>query len=278
MRFVTEYVTMDYMDTSAGGVRAPQLADWLLARGRASITTPEVAQILQIPQDQVRRRLHAPARRGEWVSPARGLWIPVPPQYRLWGAPEGIEIVEALMGHLDSAYYVGWLSAAQIHGAAHQAPQVFQVATERVVHDRRVGRTRFVFQTRSALGQVPTVRHPTRSGAAVVSSREATVLDVAADITLSGGIDNAATVIIELADDGLDLDTLAAAAALHSAAAIRRVGWTLDHLAGVDTDAIHQLTERHTAAPSMLDPTGPTTGRLDPRWQIRVNRDVEAEA
>ncbi|MDP9092451.1 MAG: hypothetical protein M3N95_05770 [Actinomycetota bacterium] len=69
-------------------VRAPELADALLARGIASATTSELAEMLDIPADQVRRRLHAPARRGEWVTPAQGLWIPVPPEYRLWERPK----------------------------------------------------------------------------------------------------------------------------------------------------------------------------------------------
>lgn len=234
--------------------------------------------MLDIPPGQVRRRLHAPAGRGEWVSPARGLWIPVPAQYRLWGAPEGIEIIDTVMTHMGVGYYVGWLSAAELYGAAHQAPQVFQVATSRHVRDRQVGRTRFTFQTRSAVSQIPTIEHPTRAGTATVSAREATVLDIAADITLAGGTDNAATVIVELSEDGYDVDTFTAAAALHSAAAVRRVGWILERLAGIDTESIHDLAAGLDAAPSLLDPTGPTSGSIDRRWQIRVNRHVESES
>ncbi|MDO5503720.1 MAG: type IV toxin-antitoxin system AbiEi family antitoxin [Actinomycetia bacterium] len=267
------------MDTTTEErVRAVQLVDWLLARGRSSITTSEIAAVLGIPQDQVRRRLHAPASRGEWVSPARGLWIPVPAQFRLWGAPEGIEIIDAMMAHLGAGYYVGWLTAAEIHGAAHQAPQVFQVATDRAVQDRQVGRTRFTFATRTALRHIPTVAHPTRAGTAMVSTREATMLDIAADISLAGGIDNAATVLIELAEDSRDADALAAAAAHHCAAALRRAGWVLDRLGGLDTDTLHQLADKHDAAPSLLDPTGPTTGHIDQHWQLRINRDVQEES
>lgn len=259
-------------------VSAAHLADWMLAHGRSSATTKEIAQILDIPPDQVRQRLHVPSRRNEWVSPARGLWVPVPAQYRLWGAPEGIEIVNALMGHLAVNYYVGWLSAAELYGAAHQAPQVFQVATNRFVSNRQVGRTQFAFQTRSATPQVPTVQYQTHSGTAIVSAREATMLDIASDLTLVGGIDNAATVIIELAEDGYNPDTFAAAAALHSAAAIRRVGWFLEKLADTEVQAIHNLTAGFTTDPSLLDPTGPTRGTIDRRWQIRVNRDIEEES
>ncbi len=33
------------------------------------------------------------------MTPARGLWVPVPPEYRLWGAPPAIDFIAALMDH-----------------------------------------------------------------------------------------------------------------------------------------------------------------------------------
>lgn len=273
-----ESVTISDVSTS-DRVRAPELADWLLARGRGAATTDELAELLGVPADQVRRRLHAPARRGEWVSPAHGLWIPVPPEYRLWGAPEGIELVDVLMRHIGVDYYVGWLSAAEVHGAAHQAPQVFQVATSRHVRPRRVGRTRFEFLTRSAVREVPVVERPTRSGHARVSAREATMLDVASDIAEVGGIDNAATVIIELAEREFDVDVLARLAERFPAASGRRIGWTLEQFTEHgDTGPLHRSLLRRDVAPSLLDPTGPTTGPVDHHWAVRVNRDVLEES
>src|SRR5262249_50589946 len=140
--------TISDMNTIPVVVRPVDSADWMLARGRSSATTAEMAEILDVAPDLVRVRLHPYVRRGEWVSPARGLWIPVPPEYRLWGAPEGIEIVDRVMRHLGVQYYVGWLSAAALYGAAHHAPQVFQVAVSRHVADRQVGRTNFRFAAR----------------------------------------------------------------------------------------------------------------------------------
>jgi predicted transcriptional regulator of viral defense system len=60
------------------------------------------------------------------------------------------------MRHLDVPYYVGWLSAAAMHGAAHHAPQVFQVAVGRHVRDRTVGRTKFRFAIRDNVTAMPT--------------------------------------------------------------------------------------------------------------------------
>ncbi|SEF15568.1 Transcriptional regulator, predicted component of viral defense system [Jiangella alba] len=278
---VTLSVTIGNMNTSFEDerVRAPELADWLLSRGLVAVTTAQAAQLLGVPPDQVRRRLHAPARRGEWVMPAHGLWMAVHPEYRTWGAPPGIEIVDTVMRHLHTDYYVGWLSAAEIHGAAHQAPQVFQVATSRHIRAKQVGRTRFTFMTRESVGAVPVIERPTRSGHARVSTREATILDVAADIDIAGGVTNAATVIAELADDdGIDVGTLADLAHNYPAAAGRRAGWVLDRFGPeLELEPLRDVVQSKATAPSLLDAAGPTTSELDRDWRLRVNRDVEVD-
>jgi predicted transcriptional regulator of viral defense system len=254
------------------------LADWLLSQGRSSVTTAEAADLLGVPSGQVRQRLHAPTRRGQWVSPARGLWLPVPPEYRTWGAPPGIEIVDRLLGYLGVDYYVGWLAAAELHGAAHEAPQVFQVATGRHVRDRAVGRTRFQFLTRADLGPLPVVQWPTRAGVARVATRELTLLDLAADLAVGGGLHNVATVTAELAEEGIDVEALARVARLFPAAAGRRVGYLLDAGAGLPgLDGLAAAVARPETAPSYLDPTAPAVGPLERRWRVCVNRTPEPE-
>jgi predicted transcriptional regulator of viral defense system len=278
LRIVTDCVTIIHVGMKARTVGAPDIADWALARGRSSFTSAELAELLNVSEDQVRRRLHAPARRGEWVMPVRGLWVPVPPEFRLWGGPPGIELVDAMMRHLGVGYYVGWLTAAGLHGAAHQAPQVFQVGVNRQVRDRQVGRTRFEFAQRDVVG-IPTVTHPTRSGTALVSTPAATALDVAADIARSGGADNAATVILELAEvDRFDVLDVAGLAPRFPAAAGRRVGWMLERFAQRDDlDPLRLVVNGLAATPSRLDPAGAASGELDARWLLYLNRALDPD-
>lgn len=280
MQIVTNSVTIVNMDSEVAPerVRAPELADWALAHGRGSLTTTEVALLLDVPEDQVRRRLHAPARRAEWVQPTRGMWVPVPPEYRTWGAPPGIEIVDTMMRHRGIGYYVGWLSAAAVHGAAHQAPQVFQVAVDRQLRDRVAGRTRFSFAQRP-VARVPTIAFPTRDGSARVSTVAATMLDVANDMLRAAGIDNAATVIVELTEhDSFDVADLVSLAPLFPAAAGRRVGWMLATF--TDRDDLEPL--RTAVVPlvpsaSQLDPYSNVSGAVDTAWMLTINRDVEPD-
>lgn len=259
-------------------MRAPQAADWALAHGRSTLTVPELANLLGVAEDQVRRRLHAPARRGEWVMPTRGLWVPVPPEFRTWGAPPGIEIIDAMMRHLEASYYVGWLTAAALHGAAPQAPQVFQVAVDRQVRDRTLGRTRFEFAQRN-IEHIPVVAHPTRSGTAQVSSVAATALDIAADITRAGGLDNAATVLLDLADtDAFNPSDVTDLAEQFPTAAARRIGYILERFGDRDDlKALRTAVAEATTTPSRLDPAGVAAGPVDSEWMLYLNRDLEPD-
>lgn len=259
-------------------LKASSLPAWMLSHGVTSMTTGEVASLLGIPPEQVRVRLAAQRRSGAIVSPARGLWVPVPPERAAWGAPEPGAYIDDMMSHLGCAYYVGWLSAASLHGAGHQAVQEFQVATSRSVPGRTVGRSRLRFLARSRIDAVPTVRMEVSSSIATVSTVGATMLDVAEDPEVSGGIDNAATVIAELAwEGGAFLGDVLAAAPAHSAAAMRRLGWILENVA--ESDGLEALAEAAGGggSPSYLAPASPREGRLDPRWNLIVNREVDPD-
>jgi predicted transcriptional regulator of viral defense system len=256
-------------------VRPADLADWLLSRGRSTVTTAEAAELLGIPANQVRVRLHS--RRAEFVSPVRGLWLAVPPENRLWGAPEGIELIDLMMTHLGINYYVGWLSAAAIHGAAHHSPQVFQVATSKEVADRRVGRTSLEFRVRRLADTADVITRQTRSGSARVSSREITTLDVATDPEMAGGIDNVATVICTIFEDGVDLPRLVSAASNFPTSTIRRIGYVVENIGGFDASALLPLSESGATTPTLLNSAGPRRGALDRRWKVRINREIEAE-
>lgn len=184
-----------------------------------------------------------------------------------------------IMRHRNIDYYVGWLSAAALHGTAHQAPQVFQVAVDRQIRDRIVGRTKFSFAQRN-VAEIPTTTHPTRDGTAKVSTIEATMLDVAADMQRAAGIDNAAKVIIELSElESFDVAALVGLAPKFPAAAGRRLGWLLTQFTGRDDlTPLKEAVQNLVDSPSKLDPYSTLGGPIDTDWRLSTNRDVEPDA
>ena len=69
-------------------VKPSELPDWLTSHGISSITTEECAHLLGIPEKEVSQRLIRLRSKGSLVAAARGLWLPVPAEYREMGAPE----------------------------------------------------------------------------------------------------------------------------------------------------------------------------------------------
>lgn len=260
--------------------RTLDAVDGLLAHGQIAVSTDQAAELLDVPPEQVRVRLHPLVRDGRMFSPARGLWVAIPPEFRNWRVIPGVQFLDPMMRHLGRDYYLGWLSAAEQYGAAHQRPQVVQVAVDRHLPDRDIERVRLRFAVRHHLSEIPRVRRNVPTGQVWVSTPEATALDLAADPTRGAGVSNVATVLAELSDDGqLDPQRLADATVHFSLAAVRRLGYLFDRVdrRGL-ADALHPRAEqRRHFPPDLLSPGGPDDGDVDRRWRLRVNSDVEPD-
>jgi len=63
------------------------------------------------------------------ISIYKGFYLIVPPEYSSRGLLPPVNFIHDLMQYIGKPYYVGLLSAAALHGAAHQQPQEFFVVT-----------------------------------------------------------------------------------------------------------------------------------------------------
>lgn len=260
--------------------RTAEAMDTLLAHGGLAVSTDEAAQLLQLPPEHVRVRMQPLVRNGRVFTPAKGLWVAIPPEYRTWRVLPGAHFIDPMMAHLGRDYYVGWLSAAEMYGAAHQRPQVVQVAVNRHLANRDIERVRLRFIERRHLGELPRVRRNVPTGQVWVSTPEVTAFDLAADPRHGGGVSNVATVLIELCDEGqLAAQRLVDATEHFSLAAVRRLGFLLDTIGQSDlANALHDRAEqRRHFPPDVLAPHNSGAGPVDARWRLRVNADVEPD-
>src|ERR1700691_636210 len=108
-------------------VRPRDLPDHLLPLGRYEFTLDDAVAILGSDRGAAADALGRLQWRKQVFSPARGLYVAVPPEYRSWGALPGDWFIAAMMAHVDRAYYVALLSAARLHGASPREPQVFEL-------------------------------------------------------------------------------------------------------------------------------------------------------
>lgn len=256
-------------------IHLSNLPDDLVVRGQYWATVPEIVARTQAQPDAVHRSLARFQEEGAVISPARGFYVMVPADYRQRPLPAEW-FIDAMMAHLDRRYYVGFLTAAAIHGAAHQPPQTFQAVTEKYLPPRDVGRLRLRFIASEEAPRMPIERATTRTGYFNLATRETTAVDLVWKFRWAGGPSNVATVLKELG--GLDGDLLGRAARIRDRSTARRLGWMLAHFRpDVDLHWVQVLADPPAGEPVLLDAREPKRGHLDAQWGVRVNTVVEPD-
>ena len=224
------------------------------------------------------------ARQGAIASPARGFYVVVPPEYRALRCLPADQFIPALMKHLRLGYYAGLLTAAQYHGAAHQRPQEFQVVLERPRRTIECGRVRVAFVTRKRLRDVPTQSLNTPRGTLLISTPEATAVDLVGYQHRAGGLGQVATVLAELAER-IDPDRLVAAASTAPLPWAQRLGYLLERVgASAKLDPLKAFVSARAHESVMLLPSASgcggahATGTVRSEdWKLFVNADVETD-
>jgi predicted transcriptional regulator of viral defense system len=182
------------------------------------------------------------------------------------------------MAHLHEPYYVGLLSAAAYHGAAHQKPQVFQVMVPKARRNLACGGVRVDFVARQNMGKTPVVERNTPAGVIRIASPAATALELVGYPERCGYLDNVATVLAELAES-IDGDAMEAEARRAPVAWVQRLGYLF---ALVEQEKLAERLEGVLAGSKVfVVPLAPWEGSQgaprDLRWQLAVNTDVDSE-
>ena len=259
-------------------VRPRDLPEHLLSQGRHTFTTEEAEAILGISHQAALAALARLQRKGAVFSPAKSLYVAIPPEYRGVGVPPAEWFIDPMMRHLHRPYYIALLTAAAFHGAAHQAPQVFQVITDFAssLGTRRFGRQRLRFYSSKHVSEDPTGQITVPTGYAAIATKETTVVDLVSRPREAAGYSNVATILREIGP--LEGTALARIASRRGRAVTRRTGWLVQRFAQVDElEALRQAARIDLGEPTLLDPAGPKRGRADRDWAIRVNRTVEPD-
>lgn len=257
------------------------IADWiegLPADGRYTFTREDAEEASGASFVAVQSALRRVKQKGRIVSPRRGFYVLVPPEHRAAGSPPASWFIDDLMRFCGCEYYVGLLSAAALHGAAHQQPMVFQVLTDKMSANMSTGRVSIELRKSRAVGRSPTERLQTETGTMVVSTPEATAVDVVRFPRAAGQWNNIATVLAELAEN-MDPTRLIRAAEAGRLADAQRLGYLLDlleeeHLAG---PLAEWLAARRTTVIA-LRTDKPSAGlQCNPRWRLIPNENVEPD-
>lgn len=236
-----------------------------------------VAEAVAVSPGHAVLLLHRLNRKGAVERVGKGQYALVPPEVLSGRRSRGVDLkssLHALMQRagVGDAYYVGYQSAAQLHGAAHQQPFVLQVASAWRRRPLRVGseEARFVSVPRERIFGVEERRYgevPLR-----ISDRERTALDLVDRPDLGGGMSEVAGTFATLMEDADPLRLAGYAERLGQRQPAQRVGWLLARLSlsGAEPalDALRRLRGPNVVP---LEPSGDRDGEVDRDWRVRVN-------
>lgn len=249
----------------------------LQSRGRYTFTRTEVESDTGKSFVAVQTALRRLKQQGRVVSPRRGFYVLVPPEYRAAGSPPASWFIDDMMFYLEQPYYVGLLSAAALHGAAHQQPMVFQVMTSKPTREMRTGKVAIQFSMSRLVDRLPVMERQTETGTMRVSTPETTAFDLVRYPSGAGHLHNAATVLSELAEF-LDAQGIVAIAPLVRLPDVQRLGYLLDAVgqSNVAAPLAKWLAGRKPGAVT-LHPGVSADVDLDRRWHILPNVELEVD-
>ena len=161
-------------------------------QGKLNVRGQELrAALPDASPEALRKALYRQQRAGRLARLSRGAdhWLIVPLPYRAAGSPPLETWLDPyLRKTLGAPYYVGLLSAAEIHGASPYAVMLTQVMVQNPRRPITVGRHKLVFYTCARMEAMPTRWHESADGRFKVSTPELTALNLIQRESLLGGM------------------------------------------------------------------------------------------
>ena len=97
------------------------------SQGRHSFGLEELKQALQVSDKAVNQALYRAKARKKVAQVRKGFYAILSPEYTKQGMVPPTLLIDDMMKMLNRRYYVGLVSAAALHGAAHQQPMEYFV-------------------------------------------------------------------------------------------------------------------------------------------------------
>jgi predicted transcriptional regulator of viral defense system len=256
----------------------------LLSRGKMAFSTSQLQEAFSDLSDiAIKRSLDRLSKKQKVVSIYRGYYLIIPPQYSAKGILPPALYIDGFMQFLQRPYYVGLLSAAAYHGAAHQQPQEFFVVTipPALRPTQRKG-IKVNYISKNSIPERLIENRNVETGYLKISSPALTAIDLVQFEKKSGGLNRVATVLNELVEvikPEMFTPVLLKEATTYS---IQRLGYLVEHALNQKELAAALYEESMKAGLSFyrvpLKAASPDKGfPTDENWKIIVNTEIETD-
>jgi len=217
------------------------------------------------------------------VSVYKCFYTVIPVQYSARGVVPPLYYIDQLMSYLGKPYYISLLSAAELHGAAHQRPQKFSVTTilPKTTTSSQYN-NQLMWNYRREIPENLLMQKNSETGRVKFSSPELTAVDLVQYNQLIGGLSMAATVLEELleyTDFNKQFETLLSVTNIPT---LQRLGYIAEVIleeteqANTLFNLLKSNNKRMKKVP--LDSDHSTDGcQIDNRWNVIINQTIEPD-
>jgi len=250
-------------------------------KGRFTFTAEEVIEIFRLTENAFKKATQRLLDQNRIARLRNKFYLIIPPEYsKRQTLPLGY-FIDDLMNFLDQDYYVGLLTAAMYHGAAHQQPQrQFVVHESPYLRPIKNPRQSIVFCLKKKWDSNDIDQQKTDAGYINISNPSLTALDLIFYVDRIGGFNRAATVLSELAPEIEPRALRETALRFNQTTTIQRLGYLLEHVLGNTelADALFEVLDQRSYYPTPLSTQSETKNQRAPNiWKVISNITVEAE-
>lgn len=184
---VQTHTLLDYVET-------------LQSQGQYWFSKQEAIETLKLSGPSFINASNRLVAKGKLTRVHSDFYVIVPPEHRALASLPASWFIHHLMEKIKQSYYVGLLTAASLHGAAHQQAMAFQVVTTKAMRRIVAGRVRIQFYNKKSVKPDYYQDIKTASGIMHVSTPEMTAFDLVRYSHAAGEMQHVATVLSELAE------------------------------------------------------------------------------
>ena len=258
---------------------------WVRSNGYSAFTTEEALSYLKITKNAFNCGMYKLKKKGEVISPAKNLYVIIPPEYQSMGCIPPAELIPLIMKHWNLNYYVCLLSAAVYFGASHQKPQVFQVMTNKQLKPFIFGKVKIEFIFKKSLNDLPIQKQVVKTGYLTIASPELIAFDLLNYPRQSGGLNPTATVLSELIEFLNPEKLMDLVKRAPEYAWVQRLGYILEHIDSMDLEkqakiinGLKRYILSKTIKSTPLASELPSKGYIrDNDWKIIENTTIESD-
>jgi len=279
------YLWNNYFDMETTK-RHNYLLNWIEKQqslGRYTFSLEQLKQDFPNVTDQaINLALSRLSNKGRILSVYKGFYLIVSPEYSSRGVLPPVLFIHQLMQYIGKPYYVGLLSAAALHGAAHQQPQEFFVVTSSKQAPTKRKGLKINYIKKKNIPDNLIEKRKTESGYVHVSNPELTAADLIYYHKRIGGLNRTATVLNELAEAMKPKNINQELMQNVPMATLQRLGFILENILQQNTlseKLYNQLQKREAKLFRQPLKSGTATNGFpkNEKWKIIININIEID-